>query len=58
MVGSFPRKEGMVRKDITTKNISIHKSQASALENQAAPNCKLKIEVCYPHTLFYFSHIL
>nr|XP_028964392.1 uncharacterized protein LOC114827046 [Malus domestica] len=39
-VGSFPRKEGMVRKDIMTKNISIHKSQASALENQAAPDCK------------------
>lgn len=43
MVGGFPRKEGMERKDVMSKNVSIYKSQASALEQYAAPNCK----VCY-----------
>ncbi|XP_050156340.1 malate dehydrogenase-like, partial [Malus sylvestris] len=42
MVGGFPRKEGMERKDVMTKNVSIYKSQASALEKHAAPNCKVK----------------
>nr|KJB27673.1 hypothetical protein B456_005G050200 [Gossypium raimondii] len=40
MVGGFPRKEGMERKDVMSKNVSIYKSQASALEQHAAPNCK------------------
>ncbi|XP_048435484.1 malate dehydrogenase-like [Pyrus x bretschneideri] len=40
MVGGFPRKEGMERKDVMTKNVSIYRSQASALEKYAAPNCK------------------
>jgi len=31
MVGGFPRKEGMERKDVMSKNVSIYKSQASAL---------------------------
>uniref|UniRef100_A0A7N0UTV1 Malate dehydrogenase n=1 Tax=Kalanchoe fedtschenkoi TaxID=63787 RepID=A0A7N0UTV1_KALFE len=43
MVGGFPRKEGMERKDVMTKNVSIYKSQASALENHAAPNCKVLV---------------
>ena len=43
MVGGFPRKEGMKRKDVMAKNVSIYKSQSSALEQHAAPNCK----VCY-----------
>ena len=42
MVGGFPRKEGMERKDVMTKNVSIYKSQATALEKHAAPNCKVK----------------
>ena len=41
MVGGFPRKEGMERKDVMSKNVSIYKSQASALEKQAAANCKV-----------------
>ncbi|KAL9688396.1 hypothetical protein QQ045_032817 [Rhodiola kirilowii] len=43
MVGGFPRKEGMERKDVMTKNVSIYKSQASALESHAAPNCKVLV---------------
>ena len=41
MVGGFPRKEGMERKDVMSKNVSIYKSQASALEKHAAANCKV-----------------
>lgn len=41
MVGGFPRKEGMERKDVMSKNVSIYKSQASALEQYASPNCKV-----------------
>jgi malate dehydrogenase len=41
MVGGFPRKEGMERKDVMTKNVSIYKSQAAALEKHAAANCKV-----------------
>ncbi|EEF28914.1 malate dehydrogenase, putative [Ricinus communis] len=40
MVGGFPRKEGMERKDVMAKNLAIYKSQASALEKHAAANCK------------------
>ncbi|XP_009399469.2 malate dehydrogenase-like [Musa acuminata AAA Group] len=43
MVGGFPRKEGMERKDVMSKNVSIYKSQASALEAHAAPNCKVLV---------------
>ena len=42
MVGGFPRKEGMERKDVMSKNVSIYKSQASALEKHAAANCKVE----------------
>ena len=41
MVGGFPRKEGMERKDVMSKNVSIYKSQASALESNAAANWKV-----------------
>lgn len=41
MVGGFPRKEGMERKDVMSKNVSIYKSQSSALEQHAAANCKV-----------------
>ncbi|XP_021737213.1 malate dehydrogenase, cytoplasmic-like isoform X3 [Chenopodium quinoa] len=40
MVGGFPRKEGMERKDVMAKNVSIYKSQASALEQHAAPTAR------------------
>ncbi|RWV82616.1 hypothetical protein GW17_00055868 [Ensete ventricosum] len=43
MVGGFPRKEGMERKDVMSKNVSIYKSQSSALEAHAAPNCKVLV---------------
>ena len=52
MVGGFPRKEGMERKDVMSKNVSIYKAQASALEAHAAPNCK--VWICAAHTLFEF----
>ncbi|KAL5856681.1 hypothetical protein ACOSQ3_004139 [Xanthoceras sorbifolium] len=41
MTGGFPRKEGMERKDVMSKNVSIYKAQASALEKHAAANCKV-----------------
>lgn len=47
MVGGFPRKEGMERKDVMSKNVSIYKAQASALEQHAAPDCKVKKNICY-----------
>ncbi|XP_047314989.1 malate dehydrogenase-like isoform X2 [Impatiens glandulifera] len=43
MVGGFPRKEGMERKDVMSKNVSIYKAQATALEQHAAPNCKVLV---------------
>ncbi|KAK9095466.1 hypothetical protein Scep_026935 [Stephania cephalantha] len=43
MVGGFPRKEGMERKEVMSKNVSIYKAQASALERHAAPNCKVLV---------------
>ncbi|OMP00691.1 hypothetical protein COLO4_12458 [Corchorus olitorius] len=43
MVGGFPRKEGMERKDVMSKNVSIYKAQASALEKHAAPDCKVLV---------------
>ncbi|KAJ7147025.1 hypothetical protein O6H91_Y552300 [Diphasiastrum complanatum] len=41
MVGGFPRKEGMERKDVMSKNVSIYKEQASALDQYAAENVKV-----------------
>ncbi|CAA3030674.1 malate dehydrogenase-like isoform X2, partial [Olea europaea subsp. europaea] len=40
MIGGFPWKEGMERKNIMSKNVSIYKAQASALEKHAVPDCK------------------
>lgn len=54
MVGGFPRKEGMERKDVMSKNVSIYKSQASALEKHAAANCKVKIPCFFG--LFYHPY--
>ena len=42
MVGGFPRKAGMERKDVMAKNVSIYKSQASSLEKNAAPGLKVR----------------
>ena len=41
MVGGFPRKGGMERKDVMAKNVSIYKSQADALEKGAKPDVKV-----------------
>ncbi|KAK4397422.1 Malate dehydrogenase, cytoplasmic [Sesamum angolense] len=43
MVGGFPRKEGMERKDVMSRNVSIYKAQASALEQYAASDCKVLV---------------
>lgn len=52
MVGGFPRKEGMERKDVMSKNVSIYKSQASALEKHAAANCKVIIHLLLGYLVF------
>lgn len=41
MVGGFPYKEGMERRDVMSKNVSIYKAQASALEEHAARDVKV-----------------
>ncbi|XP_021677959.2 malate dehydrogenase-like [Hevea brasiliensis] len=43
MVGGFPCKEGMERKDVMPRNVPIFKAQASALEQHAAPDCKVLV---------------
>ncbi|KZV43494.1 hypothetical protein F511_19038 [Dorcoceras hygrometricum] len=43
MLGGFPRKEGMERRDVISKNVSIYRAQASALQQYAAPNCKVLV---------------
>ena len=51
MVGGFPRKAGMERKDVMAKNVSIYKSQASSLEKNAAQGVKVSAlqELCHAH---------
>lgn len=41
LIGGFWRKEGMERKDVMSKNVSIYKAQALALEQRAAKGCKV-----------------
>ena len=41
MVGGFPRKGGMERKDVMAKNVAIYKGQAAALEKNAKPTVKV-----------------
>jgi hypothetical protein len=41
MVGGFPRKAGMERKDVMGKNVSIYASQAAALEKHANKGLKV-----------------
>jgi malate dehydrogenase len=43
MVGGFPRKAGMERKDVMSKNVAIYKAQAAALEKGAAAGCKVLV---------------
>lgn len=58
MVGGFPRKEGMERKDVMSKNVSIYKTQASALEKHAAPNCKVIFLFIETTITFSCYHVL
>ncbi len=41
MLGGFPRKAGMERKDVMGKNVSIYASQAAALEKNASKDVKV-----------------
>eukprot|EP00891_Asterochloris_glomerata_P008485 jgi/Astpho2/8485/Aster-05529 len=43
MVGGFPRKGGMERKDVMAKNVAIYKGQATALEKHAKPTVKVLV---------------
>ena len=43
MVGGFPRKAGMERKDVMSKNVSIYQSQAAALEKGASKGVKVSV---------------
>ena len=43
LVGGFPRKAGMERKDVMSKNVAIYKAQASALERLAAPGVRVVV---------------
>ncbi|BAF15409.1 malate dehydrogenase, cytoplasmic-like [Oryza sativa Japonica Group] len=43
VIGGWPRRDGMERKDLISKNVTIYKSQASALHQHAAPNCKVLV---------------
>jgi hypothetical protein len=42
MVGGFPRKAGMERKDVMSKNVSIYAAQAAALEKHANKGVKVR----------------
>jgi malate dehydrogenase len=43
MVGGFPRKPGMLRKDLLAKNSPIFVSQGKALNDNADPDCKVVV---------------
>ena len=43
LVGGFPRKKGMERKDVMAKNVAIYKAQASALERLASKDVKVVV---------------
>jgi malate/lactate dehydrogenase len=47
MVGGFPRKAGMERKDVMAKNVSIYATQARALEQHASRDVKVSQQGCY-----------
>ena len=41
LVGAFPRKKGMLRKDLLEKNAAIFKAQGAALNEQAKKSGKV-----------------
>lgn len=55
MVGGFPRKQGMERKDVMSKNVSIYKSQASALEKFGAKGLKVPLSFLSSHPQLLIS---
>jgi malate dehydrogenase len=48
MVGGFPRKAGMERKDVMAKNVSIYATQARALEQYASRDVKVSLVSARP----------
>lgn len=42
MVGGFPRKAGMERKDVMSRNVNIYAGQAKALEAHASKDVKVR----------------
>ena len=45
MLGGFPRKEGMERTDMMSKNVSMYMAQALALGKHAATDCKVTLKM-------------
>lgn len=43
LVGGFPRKQGMQRKDLIEKNVAIFKAQGEAIENYASRDVKVLV---------------
>ncbi|CAA0806030.1 Malate dehydrogenase- cytoplasmic 1 [Striga hermonthica] len=43
LLAGFRRKEGMERKEVLSKNASIYKAQALALDRHASPDCKVSV---------------
>ena len=57
MVGGFPRKGGMERKDVMAKNVAIYKSQAAALEKGAKPDVKVTTIIHLSSTVMLQSYV-
>ena len=56
LVGAFPRREGMERKDLLEKNCAIFKQQGAALAKVANKNVKVCMNlqiISYPILLFH-----
>lgn len=43
LVGGFPRRKGMLRKDLIAKNTGIFKAMGRAIDNTASPNIKIVV---------------
>jgi len=43
LIGSFPRKEGMERKELLNRNIQIFRAQGTALNTYSSPNVKVLV---------------
>jgi malate/lactate dehydrogenase len=49
LVGAFPRREGMQRKDLLEKNCSIFKEQGAVIAKVAAPDVRVRINLFNCH---------